>query len=61
MPRTYYRDPIGRFCRKPAPTLIDAEVLRTLGAHRRPEILLTAEHELTVTITHPKLQEENHC
>jgi hypothetical protein len=48
------RDSLGRFCRKPTPTLIDPKILRELGVHRRP-FELVSDHEIVVTIYHPKL------
>jgi hypothetical protein len=56
MPRRYHRDPKGRFATvKPKPPLLDPELVRSLGVDRRPEIIFTADHELTVTIWRPKV------
>jgi hypothetical protein len=49
MPRTYCRDQRGRFCRKPAPTLLSPEVLKTLGQGRKA-IDMTLDHSWTVEI-----------
>jgi hypothetical protein len=51
------RDSKGRFVKKvkPAPELLDAATLRTLGEGRRPQIIMAADHELFVTIYHPKV------
>lgn len=54
-----FRDKNGRFCKSlPAPPL-DPKLVSQLGAHRRPEILMVADHELVVTIFHPKLITED--
>jgi hypothetical protein len=67
MPRTYHRDPKGRFCRKPAPTLIDPVVLKTLGQGRRA-VEMTADQEWEIVILERKrytvlesVEEEKTC
>jgi hypothetical protein len=45
------RDAKGRFCKvaKPAPALIDPEILKSLGQHRRA-VDLTLDHQWDVEI-----------